>query len=728
MKYIKNNLIFIIAFSAAIFIFLHSLIFMRASFLAGDSFVQFYPWFKCYSEAIKNFTFPYWINSMGSGFPLMAEGQIGGFYPLNMILFFALPFNIAYNYSIILHFILAGAGIYLYARMAGADQRGGFVAALLFCFGSAYGGCFYNIITLRTLAWFPLTLLFFEYYFVKREFKYVVFSAIILGFQFLAGFIQMAAYSALFYLAYLLYRFIGARKSLKDAVKVLVTFFSISFIIAAPQLALTYQMSLFSGREHATLGFALWRSFMPYGLFGLIFPYSISSVSAYIYVGVFSLLFVVFGFVAVKNNPIVKAAVFIFLLSLFFAIGWLNPAYVLLLKITKLYFFRNPSKFLFFGAFALAVLAGYGFTKFFELKDKKQDEKTVFIFRIVIICAGFIFLAAKFCFIFFKERILVFGYYIINNFIYNKAHHRYSLDYYTESVKSFYIQMLNCFSFANIFVVLSWVFVLSSPAILLLPDRKRAKNLAIIIISVDLFVFSFYGAGFSGSIKPFTYLAPDNPGILDVLKNDPEACRILPLDLKPGRLPNWSLPNANIVYGIDSIACYSPLVSKAYREKLLGLEVVDDSLGLQIPADDAINTYLEMARFLNVKYIITDRKLYGDFLERVMSEDGIILYRLKDYLPRIFFSYDIEDNITAADADRFEIIKYKNGFLELELLNDRNGFVVFSENYYPGWHAYVDGHEEEIVTVKGLMQGVAIREGGHSVRFIYKPYSTVYKK
>ena len=206
-SYIRKNIGFIIFFGFTMFIFLGKHIFMKEGMLKGDFIVQFYPWMKIYAEALKNFTFPFWTRYFHSGFPLMAEGQIGGFYPLNILMFFILPFKVAYNYSVIIHFLLAGGFSYAYSRRLGADQWGGALSALLFCFGSAYAGAFYNIVTLRTLVWFPAVLLLIECYISRKRTFYIILAALISGMQCLAGFIQVAVYSAIFYFIYMVYRF-----------------------------------------------------------------------------------------------------------------------------------------------------------------------------------------------------------------------------------------------------------------------------------------------------------------------------------------------------------------------------------------------------------------------------------------------------------------------------------------------------------------------------------------
>ena len=184
----KKHKGFIIFFISIMLLYLHELIFMKSSFLGGDYLSQFYPWSKFYAESIKNFQFPFWSNSFHSGFPLMAEGQVGGFYPLNIVTFFIFLFRFAYNLIIVGHFILGGIFCYLFSRKLGSNQQSGTLAVLLFCFGSAYAGCFYNVVTMKTLVWFPLVLLMIEYFFDTLKLRFLIIAGLVTGIQFPAGF------------------------------------------------------------------------------------------------------------------------------------------------------------------------------------------------------------------------------------------------------------------------------------------------------------------------------------------------------------------------------------------------------------------------------------------------------------------------------------------------------------------------------------------------------------
>ncbi len=720
MTTLKNHIGFVAFFSFIIAVFLYPLITMRGGFIWGDSFVQFYPWSKVYAESIKSFSFPYWIRAMGSGFPLMAEGQVGGFYPLNILLFFILPFKIAYNYSVVLHFVMGGIFTYLYSRKLGADQSGGSLAALLFCFGSAYAGCFYNIVTLRTLAWFPLVLLLIERYFEKEEPRYILFGGVILGLQFLAGFVQMAAYSAIFYLAYFIYKAIIEKKSLWKIARSLSVFFTTAILIALPQLLLTYQLVGLSNREGATAGFALWGSVFPSGLLGTVFPYSFS-FKGDLYVGILSLLFVIFSAYSLKKYKNTRPLVLILILSLFMALGRYNPIYFALIKITKLYIFRNPSKFLFFASFSLSVLAGIGLTRYFNAKDAAPKRKSNFLFFITLTTAGIAFFAVKLSLILFRRNIISFGDYFVRNFIYNKPHHRYSLEFYIDKFRMSYDAILGNFSFSSVFVILSWVVFIAAFLFCLIRLGRKSKYIAIALIFIDIFIFSLYGKGFSHNIKPFSYLAAEDRVFLEYLKRDRDIYRVLPFNIRSGRLPNWAMPNSNIIHGIDSVACYTPLVTRAYRDKLLDLGAIDDSLGFVNAKEGAISADTQMLRLLNVKYIISPDELNDQVLEKVYADNSLFLYRMKGSYPRLFFSSSIAPDVRQSPLASTKILTYRDGFIEAEITAYDDGFVVFSENYYPGWRVFIDGKKKDIIKVMDILQAVAIDKGYHKVLFIYRP-------
>lgn len=50
-----------------------------------------------------------------------------------------------------------------------------------------------------------------------------------------------------------------------------------------------------------------------------------------------------------------------------------------------------------------------------------------------------------------------------------------------------------------------------------------------------------------------------------------------------------------------------------------------------------------------------------------------------------------------------------------------DGFLVISDQYYPGWKAYADGKEISIYEADGLLRGIKIPSGDHRILLQYKP-------
>ena len=49
-----------------------------------------------------------------------------------------------------------------------------------------------------------------------------------------------------------------------------------------------------------------------------------------------------------------------------------------------------------------------------------------------------------------------------------------------------------------------------------------------------------------------------------------------------------------------------------------------------------------------------------------------------------------------------------------------DSFIQFSQNYFPNWHAYIDGEETKIFFVNGVQQGIIVPHGNHTVEFMYE--------
>ena len=720
----KKHSVFIGFFGFAVIIFLWKLISMRGGFVYGDYSDQFYPWSMIYAEQIKNFQFPFWTRYVQSGFPLMAEGQVGGFYPLNVIFYFLFPFRVAYNYLTVVHFVMAGIFTYIYAGKVGACKWGSALAAFLFCFGSAYAGCMINTATLKALAWMPLILFLFENYFNKRRAWLLGLSGVLLGFQFLSGAPQVAFYSGIICVVYFMAGLIVRRElRLIDLVWLAAGFF-IAAIMFLPQFLLSRTVAELSWRSGAGVDFALSGSFSPLALMSVVFPYPVPG-GARLYVGLLSVLFFIAAMLGLRKRPVLYPLLAILVFSMFIALGKYNPVFVFLIRTFEFYNFRGPSKAILFSIFSVAVISGVGFSVFFS--DGNLRKKALGVFSVFLPVMLAAFFAFRGILIVFKDRILSFGEYLVRRDVYGKPFHRYDIETYMGKVEGFYESMLDSSSLSRLpvlfsvvlcvlLIVLGWYLFKSNKV------RHFYRTVFLMIVFIDLAVFGSYGTGFRGNIRDFDFIEPECKKLFHRVKEDKDLFRIFPYDLVSAKLPNWTDPSLNSVYGIDSISFYTPLANEYYRKELEDLEVVDNALGLKKPREDALEKNLALVRSLNVKYIISPDKLEKPFLEKISSEKGIFLYKLKGWLPRAFVSKDL--SFSGIDLDiQVHVSEYSSGYAALEVNMPYKGFLVFSENRYPGWKAEENGHSSEIEAFS-VIQAVRLDKGNHIVKFSYHPFSS----
>ena len=61
--------------------------------------------------------------------------------------------------------------------------------------------------------------------------------------------------------------------------------------------------------------------------------------------------------------------------------------------------------------------------------------------------------------------------------------------------------------------------------------------------------------------------------------------------------------------------------------------------------------------------------------------------------------------------------------MELDVDAQSRGLLVLSENYYPGWHATVDGQSSPIYRVDSGLRGLVVPRGHSRVVLSYAPAS-----
>ncbi len=154
---------------------------------------------------------------------------------------------------------------------------------------------------------------------------------------------------------------------------------------------------------------------------------------------------------------------------------------------------------------------------------------------------------------------------------------------------------------------------------------------------------------------------------------------------------------------------------------------------------------LSLLGLLNVTYLVSTFPLPLDNLELLTQLEHAYIYRNRRALPRAwllpteiaraFLTSDVhtgwpqqlEALYTAASKwhgampNAVIIQEYRADRIVLDVTVDEPSVLILSENWYPGWLAWVDGMPAEVLPVTGLLRGVPLEVGRHHVVLTYQP-------
>lgn len=369
-------------------LFFNKMAFSNLILARGDTFLYFYPYWQAAAEALANGRVPLWNAQLFMGSPLLANSQVGFFYPLNWPVWLLLATPYAVSASILLHVLIAGWGAYLAGRsLLNLDRWAGLLTAVCFSLGGYLTAQVEHINQLQGLAWLP-------WFFVvmgwcsqqsnRTKFRQIGWTSLafasLFSLQLLAGHTQTTFITGVTMVVWLVGEWLGRRflgqgefalqfsfrvkRLLKTAVIALFIGGVLALLVTAVQLLPTLELSQHSSRQgglaaNEVLSFSL----HPLLLTRAVLPaYGQSMFSEYIaFLPITAVILALIGGWQWRRWPGVFPALLLLVIGLLLAFGVFNPVNWLLARLPGFNLFRVPARWLVVYTFGLSLLAGVGF-------------------------------------------------------------------------------------------------------------------------------------------------------------------------------------------------------------------------------------------------------------------------------------------------------------------------------------------------------------------------------
>ena len=375
------------AILSAVLLYFYGPLFSHQVLLYRDLFFFHYP-LRYYWISLLHEGHPPFLNAaLNGGQPLLANPNYSVFYPGNA-LYLLLPFNLAWNLSLIFHVAWAATGMYFLARSLRSSRAASLAASILFAFSGPFLSAldYYNLMV--AMSWMPWTILLFRNA-LQRRGRYILLPAFTVAAQILAGEPTVVLFTLFLLIAISIHFLRRSEKKTRDTM-IMLCIPLLSVGLAAVQMIPTLLWLPNSGRSEGLDFFssAAYWSLHPARLLEFFVPNFFGNVmssetknfwgmsfsdSGYpyifrLYCGWLPLLLVPFAMK--RENG--RAGFAVFLCGVILAFGRFLPGYHFLFTIfPPMHVIRYPEKFLLLVPFGLALIAGAAITNLSRQSEKR---------------------------------------------------------------------------------------------------------------------------------------------------------------------------------------------------------------------------------------------------------------------------------------------------------------------------------------------------------------------
>lgn len=704
---------------------------------------------------------PSWNPYVFSGSPHLANFQSAVFYPLHM-LYFLLPQISAWSILIVVPFVLGFIGMYIYLRQLKLVELACCIGAIAFSFSGFLSAWTQENATVGHAAlWLPFILFGIEKLLASsKKVFYASLIAVFLACSFLSGFYQITFYIYAVTFFYGIFRIWSLKRVRLYYFGLLCVSFLFSLCLSAVQLIPSAQAFFSSARSSSSVWYLFDEYLVPLTHFvRLLIPdilgnpgtYSYAGKGFYhetlLYIGIAPLLFALFAFFKLQKSSLVRFFSSVFVVSLFFAIKSPFSLWFFKLPLPLITTFL-PSRIFFITGSCLSILAAFGLSYFMQEKKYKVDRIT--LFNISFFCL---------------VTILTIGALILQiNYLPGLKNTLLE----TTRINLLQRETLPSAALSRSILknmILPLVFLVVTTLTIVLPIKRKKIALGILLltfISQFYFLQKYAVTGYSQFLYPEHF-------IFSYLQKESGTDRFLafgrPILGNVAQDKKLQTPE-----GIDAVfpVRYGQLATAAKNggkvvEDIPRIEVTLSELGLSETILDNVRR-LRLMSTIGVKNIffynetkLSENDIYKKFpspqFKILWSRDNWYAFENTFVLPRAFLvnnfvvkqdkqeivdtffdpEFDpaktlvLEENLPAEVVFTNEasgsarIVSYAPTKIEIDVQTSAVQLLFLSDNYFPGWVAFVDGEETKLYRANYTFRAVLVPAGSHTVTFSYEP-------
>jgi Bacterial membrane protein YfhO len=733
-------------------------------------------------SAYRDGEFPLWNPYTMAGHPIYADGVTRTLSPL---LLFYKVFDVPLGYSIarITELMLAAVFMYLFLIGIGATASGGLTGSLAFAFSAHSMFHLTGLGWWGGLMWLPLIFLFVDRAIRRPKadcVRYSMLAGVFLATQFFCGYLPNQIYYvgavALYYLFFAtIERRVGGDRCVGRALAMMLVTLTVGLALSATQWAPSLELLSYSNRKivGAELGY-VWLP--PWYAGTLVFPnlfgsaYDVKMLTLFtgigvshdhsLYLGIAALVplaFSVYWLMKRKEtarlgdgerkrhdeaNPRRHILFFTLLAALSLIIMMAAPLYISVTRyVPILQVIRVAVRAGVLFLFAASTLAALGTGLLLESSSDTLHRFFKLARRFAILTAAFVALAVVASFAMKVAGLAI------------ETNERGRLGFIRNAASALSAQ----FTPPNLSILVSLGLLFITASLIWAFASRRLNRSAFVGFLVALLIVDLFWNGQGLNPKFDRSRVFPKTEITDLLHSlPPGRVLVVPSELETNRSASAGLaaekiiapPNTLLSYQIPTVTGKNQQFPKWYREYA---SLVEPQPNLShVVFDQYRSRFFDL---LNVRYVMTHESTPLPDCELLATAEGVSLYQNKNAMPRAFFVHDVigvgdgSESLKVLSDDSSDprtmavietgnqstyapfpahvgeaaIVEDGRNKVVIETTNNRDGLLVLSDNYYPGWRAYIDGVRTEVFKANHTMRAVNVPAGRHVISFVFRP-------